>query len=206
MQKVLVFDDHEVVFDGIRMQIGDTFDLHYAATGLQLREKLQAIQFDAVIVDLDFPDNESGFDYINEIKASHAKVVVLTGTATDAKLRRCYDAELDGMIEKQDRNANLRSTLMTVLAGQQVFPVTRIKRLLASDADRLPRLTDREGAALDIIMKDPGLMMKQIGAKLDLSESRASRLIDQLGTKFGTDCPVRIYLEAKRRGYIANPD
>ncbi len=91
MQKVLVFDDHEVVFDGIRMQIGDTFDLHYAATGLQLREQLQSTQFDAVIIDLDFPDNESGFDDIDEIKASHAKVIVLTGTATEAK-RRGYNS------------------------------------------------------------------------------------------------------------------
>ncbi|MEN9867255.1 MAG: hypothetical protein RL748_2845 [Pseudomonadota bacterium] len=201
MQKVLVFDDHQVVFDGIRMQIGDAFELHYAATGEQLRQQMQAMQFDAVIVDLDFPDNDSGFNYLAELKAGNNKVIVLTGTATDAKLRRCFDSNLDGLIEKHDANADLRRTLSTVLAGQQVFPFTRIQRLLAADADRLPRLTARERDVLDRIMLDPGLSLKQIGAQLTLSESRISRLIDQLASKFGVDGLPRIYREAQRRGY-----
>ena len=85
MQKILVFDDHRIVFEGICMLLGETYELHYAATGSQLREKLLAMKFDVAIVDLDFPDNDSGFNYFDEIKASQAKVIVLTGTATDAK-------------------------------------------------------------------------------------------------------------------------
>jgi hypothetical protein len=32
---ILVFDDHPLIFDGIRLQLGHLYDLHYAATGAQ---------------------------------------------------------------------------------------------------------------------------------------------------------------------------
>jgi DNA-binding NarL/FixJ family response regulator len=198
---ILVFDDHALVFDGIRLQIGDLYELHYAANGAQLLEKMANMQFAAVVVDLDFPEGENGFDYLAAIKATGAKVIVLTGTATDAKLRRCFHAGVDGLLEKHDGNADLRGALHVVLAGQEVFPATRIQRLLASESDRLPRMTERERDVLDVIFDDPGLSYKQIASRLGLSESRLARLVDQLADKFAAKGAVRIYLEATRRGY-----
>jgi DNA-binding NarL/FixJ family response regulator len=200
-RSILVFDDHPLVFDGIRLQLAHLYDLHYAATGAQLRAKLAAGRFDIVLLDLDFPANESGFDYFDEIHASTAKIVVLTGTATTAKLRRCYDADLAGLLEKHDSTINLRETLDIVLAGHQVFPFSRVKRLLSNNTDRLPRLTSRERDVLDLMFNDPGLSHKQIAIILDISITRVSHLANQIAEKFQVHGLVRAWREAERRGY-----
>jgi DNA-binding NarL/FixJ family response regulator len=199
---ILVFDDHPLIFDGIRLQLGALYDLHYAATGAQLRTKMAAMKFDIVLVDLDFPANESGFDYLDEVKASGAKVIVLTGTATTEKLHRCYEADLAGFLEKHDMSADLCNTVSVVLTGQQVFPFSRVKRLLAEATDRLPRLTERERDVLDVMFADPGSSIKQIAHKLELSVTRVSRLAEQIAEKFEVQGLLRAYLEAKRRGYL----
>jgi DNA-binding NarL/FixJ family response regulator len=201
LQKILVFDDHALVYDGIRLQLGDEYELHHAPNGAALRAKMQEHRFDAVVVDLDFPANESGFDYLPEIKASGAKVMVLTGTATDAKLRRCFHSQIDAVLEKHDGNTDLRRAFAAVLAGQNVLPFTRIQRLLSNPQDRLPYMTAREVETLDLIFADPGIGIKQLSAKLVTSESRAGALVAQLSEKFCVLGVARLYLEAVRRGY-----
>jgi DNA-binding NarL/FixJ family response regulator len=200
---ILVFDDHPLIFDGIRLQLGAFYDLHYAATGAQLQEKMAAMKFDIVLLDLDFPGNESGFDYLDAVKANGAKVIVLTGTATTHKLRRCYKANLAGYLEKHDMSADLCDTVRVVLTGQQVFPFSRVKRLLAEATDRLPHLTERERDVLDVMCADPGSSIKQIAHKLGLSVARVGRLAEQIAEKFEVQGLLRAYLEAKRRGYFS---
>ncbi len=66
-------------------------------------------------------------------------------------------------------------------------------------------MTEREQDALDAIFGDPGIGIKQISAKLDISEARAGALVAQLSEKFGVVGPLRLYLAAERLGYAPSP-
>ena len=197
---ILVFDDHPLIFAGLRLELGEHHDLYHAPTPAALTEQLAARHFELVIVDLQLKGGACGLDYLNPIRNHGAKILILTATDDEVLLRRCVQAEVDGLLEKNDSTTTPATVVQWVLAGHRLEHGL-LRRVVADEGNRIPTMSQREQDALNCICRDPGIGQKQLADQLGVSPSRAGMLVATLGEKFGVDGAPRIAREAERRGW-----
>ena len=79
MIKVLIADDHAILRKGLKMLLEETEDIivvDEAADGEEVLEKLDTIDFDVLLLDINMP-KKTGIEVLQEIRSSGKEIPVL---------------------------------------------------------------------------------------------------------------------------------
>lgn len=103
--RVLLVDDHEHVLWGLTKLIdGEHPRMMVAGTAKcipELRAAINELKIDVVVLDVYLGDDDS-LDYLQEVQASGAEVLVLTGSQGPDTHRRALDGGASGVVLKEE--------------------------------------------------------------------------------------------------------
>ena len=191
----VVVEDQGLFLEMLGTMLNMRGGLRVAASALTVAEGRDAAikhQPDLLLIDLDLPDG-NGVDVAKsllEIKPD-ARVIIVSANASDFVCPAWLDANLQAIISKNDTFAALRSELDEILAVKRTSARRREKKIFSDKP-----LTPREAEIF--AMMGEGLISKEIGTRLHLSEhtvqAHRKRIAHKLGTT-GTELVQRALLQ-----------
>jgi CheY-like chemotaxis protein len=124
-KRILIVDDHEVARKGIRFLLNDEDDLEIcgeAQDGLEAFEKVQRLNPDLVILDLNMPGG-GGFSAANRIRNAGLtpKILVYTTHTFPGLERIARAADCDGFVVKANATQDLIRGIRAVLRGEEFY-------------------------------------------------------------------------------------
>ena len=198
MIRVIIADDHYLVREGTRQILEASGDVEVLATvedGLQLRDAVDRMNPDAVLVDIRMPPTHQmeGIEASHNIRAKHPDVgvVVLSQHANSLYAFELFKDGTAGLAYLlKDRVGDLDELLRAlreVVAGGSVIDPLVVEGLLnrqRNTADRLlDTLTDREQEVLGVMAA--GRSNAAIGETLFISNSAVEKHINSIFAKLG---------------------
>lgn len=198
MIRVIVADDHYLVREGTRQLLEASGEVEVLATvedGLQLRDAVDRMNPDAVLVDIRMPPTHQmeGIEASHDIRAKHPDVgvVVLSQHANSLYAFELFKDGTAGLAYLlKDRVGDLDELLRAlreVVAGGSVIDPLVVEGLLnrqRNTADRLlDTLTDREQEVLGVMAA--GRSNAAIGETLFISNSAVEKHINSIFAKLG---------------------
>lgn len=131
--KVLVVDDHELVRDGIELNLMNNQSIEVvglAGDSLEFFRQLEDQKPDVVLMDIDLP-GKSGIQLTADIKSKSKfpRVVILTSNDQVTYLEKALKAGADGFLSKSSKKDVLVKAIERVYSGE-----TFVDPLLSSDA------------------------------------------------------------------------
>lgn len=198
MIRVIIADDHYLVREGTRQILEASGDVAVLATvedGLQLRDAVDRMNPDAVLVDIRMPPTHQmeGIEASHDIRAKHPDVgvVVLSQHANSLYAFELFKDGTAGLAYLlKDRVGDLDELLRAlreVVAGGSVIDPLVVEGLLnrqRNTADRLlDTLTDREQEVLGVMAA--GRSNAAIGETLFISNSAVEKHINSIFAKLG---------------------
>lgn len=179
--QIIIADDHAVVRTGLQLILDETSDLEIVAEakdGDELLNKLRAVSYDLVILDMSMPGKDA-LDVLKEIKNQwkNIPVIVFTMNPDDTHALRMFQNGASAYVNKQTHSEQLIEILRTVAAGNKFYFPHQIELLTGASGaqpQHLPhtQLTDRESQIF--VMLANGIRMSEIAEKLDISKSTIS--------------------------------
>jgi len=174
-----VADDHAVVRRGLRHILETTPDLAIAdeaASGTEVMEKLQAGEFEVLLMDVSMPGTDP-VDLIKRVKAQHPLVTVLVHSmhAESPVASRMLKAGASGYITKDSEPEQLLAALRKVAAGGRYIGAELAEQLAFGNGAGKPLhelLSDRESQVFFLLAS--GKTLKAIARELHLSPKTAS--------------------------------
>ncbi|MBU1619687.1 MAG: response regulator transcription factor [Gammaproteobacteria bacterium] len=150
--QIIIADDHEIFRDGLKLLLGSRPDydiVSEAENAMDLKEQVQRLQPDLVIMDYHMPGDNSlaVLDYIKK-RYPKLKVVLLTGTQSGASLRQLAESRADAVLLKEGSGKAMISTLDQVMAGKRVIHQSVSDRIASVDFS----LTQREFQILTLLV------------------------------------------------------
>ena len=172
-------DDHAVVRRGLRHILETTPDLAIAdeaASGTEVMEKLQAGEFEVLLMDVSMPGTDP-VDLIKRVKAQHPLVTVLVHSmhAESPVASRMLKAGASGYITKDSEPEQLLAALRKVAAGGRYIGAELAEQLAFGNGAAKPLhelLSDRESQVFFLLAS--GKTLKAIARELHLSPKTAS--------------------------------
>ena len=172
-------DDHAVVRRGLRHILETTPDLAIAdeaASGTEVMEKLQAGEFEVLLMDVSMPGTDP-VDLIKRVKAQHPLVTVLVHSmhAESPVASRMLKAGASGYITKDSEAEQLLAALRKVAAGGRYIGAALAEQLAFGNGTAKPLhelLSDRENQVFFLLAS--GKTLKAIARELHLSPKTAS--------------------------------
>jgi len=177
--RILVADDHAVVRRGLRHILDTARDLAVAgeaASGVEVLEKLQAGEFEVLLMDVTMPATNP-VELIARIKAQHPHVAVLVHSmhAEGPVASRMLKAGASGYITKDSEPEQLLAALRKVAAGGRYIGAELAEQLAFGNGAGKPLhelLSDRESQVFFLLAS--GKTLKAIARELHLSPKTAS--------------------------------
>lgn len=194
MIKLLIADDHAVVRKGLRQILEEASDILVAgeaSNGQEVLEKVNAENWDAVVLDITMP-GRSGLDVLKELRQEHPRlpVLVLSMHAQEQYAARVLKAGASGYLPKESAPEELVKAVRKVCAGGKYVSADQAENLiylLDSTSDRPPHesLSDREFEVLRFIAS--GKTVSQIAEQIKLSVKTVStyraRILEKMHMK-----------------------
>ena len=189
-------DDHAVVRRGLRHILETTPDLAIAdeaASGTEVMEKLQAGEFEVLLMDVSMPGTDP-VDLIKRVKAQHPRVAVLVHSmhAEGPVASRMLKAGASGYITKDSEPEQLLAALRKVAAGGRYIGAALAEQLAFGNGAAKPLhelLSDRESQVFFLLAS--GKTLKAIARELHLSPKTAStyktRIMQKLNLQSDAD-------------------
>jgi two-component system, NarL family, invasion response regulator UvrY len=198
MIRILITDDHPVVRKGIRQILEDDDKIsliHEASDGKELVDKLMALDYDVVLLDISLP-GRSGLDLIPQIKKIRQKTAILIISIHSEELYaiQAIKSGASGYITKSSAPGELLSAIYKVSRGEKYVSSSLAERLadrFFKDEDKPLHifLSAREMEVLELL--GAGKTVSQIGNELSLSAKTVStyrtRLLIKLNLKTTAD-------------------
>ncbi len=178
MIRLLVADDHPVVRSGIRSLLRDAADIRIAAEAATASDVLRLAasrEFDAILLDLSFPDG-TGFDVLSALRDRKTRIPVIVFTNALEAASRCVDAGAMAFVSKESGLDQLRAAIHAAVGGKRYIGpraarfVDQQPEAIEAGAAALPhqRLSPRE---LEIMLRlVRGKRPKEIAVDLSISE------------------------------------
>jgi DNA-binding NarL/FixJ family response regulator len=212
--RVMVVDDHPMWRDAVSRDLGDAgFDVVAAlGEGTQAMHIAAAVRPDVVVLDLQLPD-VSGVEVTRGLLAAHpsARVLILSASGEHRDVLDAVKAGAAGYILKSASRAEFLDAVRRAAAGEPVFSpglaglvLGEFRRLAASPARDVPRLTDREAEILRMV--GTGLSYKQIADRLVLSHRTVQNHVQSTLTKLHLHNRVDLVRYAIEHGLNSEPD
>lgn len=207
--RVLVADDHTVVRQGLRQILSKTPDLVVvgeAETGNQVVEKLQTIQVDVLVMDMEMPE-KTGWDTLLDLKMTHPKlpVVILSIYSEDQFGMRFLKAGASGYLPKTSAPDQLVEAIRRVAYGGKYISPHLAEQLVHTFHKDFQKpihetLSVREFQIFRMIAT--GKTTKTIAEDLSISvttvSSHRARILEKMNLKTNAD----LTLYASKQGLI----
>jgi len=203
--RILLLDDHALFRAGLSRLVESEPDLEmtgHCATLAEATEILRQKPIDLVLLDYDL-GKENGFEFIARARelGFEGRFLIVTAGMSDAESVQAVRLGVGGIFPKHSSPGLLAQAIRKVMAGETWLDQTSIQALVeATQRREAPDLkkpfTERENQVLQGVFE--GLSNKEIGARLDISESSVKAALQQLFQKTGVRTRsqlVRIALE-----------
>ncbi len=192
--RIAVVDDHPLMRQGIVQALSGEQDLEIVAQGQSADEALHiAEQFlpDVMLIDINMPGG--GLEALRQIAETCPAVatIVITVREDEETVSRALRIGARGYVLKGISGADLAHTIRSIHQGEVYITPALAARLLAGDAahspshtaaqsesTRLAALSEREVQILRLIAQ--GMINKQIGAELELSEKTVKHYVTNI--------------------------
>ncbi|WP_031513283.1 response regulator [Desulfofalx alkaliphila] len=188
--KVLVVDDHPLVWEGIKSVLKDEDDMEavgWANSGRQAEQMLSKIQPDVALVDLRLP-GEYGINIIKKLRplAPKCRFIILTTFADHQDIKQAMECRVNGYILKEALPQEMITALRLVHGGRPYYDPL-VMELMVQKQNKQERLlsdlTERETEVLKAITD--GLSNKEIADKLFVSENTVKKHVSNILSKLG---------------------
>jgi DNA-binding NarL/FixJ family response regulator len=206
--RILLVDDHTLFRESVARLLETepgfevVADCGSGSEGLQV---LKARGIDVVLLDLDLGP-ERGTDFLDNLAKErfNGKVILVTAGVDESEIPHLIRKGISGVFMKHGSPALLIQGIREAMEGKALFGQDLLRKALKSADQTAPRqgqfkLTERERRVLSLIFE--GLANKQIGDRLQISESTVKACLQQLFAKTGVRTRsqlVRIMLEQHR--------
>ena len=194
--RVVLVDDHEIVLEGLVMQIDSCPDLEVVGTATRAEEGQRVIlqtRPDIAIFDLELP-GRGPFDVIEELlsRQKETRVIILTGHVSDIFVEMALRLKVSSYLLKGEPSQYCIDAIRRVARGEFCFssevqekitfdPGT--KRYAMRNDCGLSCLTNRQLEVLRYLVQ--GLSVKEVAREMHLSEksidSHKYRIMHRLG-------------------------
>ena len=202
---VLIADDHPLFRTALRGALGSMLPgavVHEADSFPALKAAVAAHpDLDLILLDLDMP-GVRGFASLLWLRGEHPSVpiVIVSGQAQPALMRRAMDFGASGFIPKSVEPAVMAQGVRAVLAGGMWVP-PEITQTDAQDeeqarARRIASLTPQQFRVL--MMVADGLLNKQIAHEIDVTEATVKVHIAAIMRKLGLFRRTQLAVLAQR--------
>ena len=206
-------DDHSLFRESLSRLLEAEPEFLIAATCARVSEALDALEreaIDVVLLDYDLGD-EQGTALLGEAKRRGyaARILMVTAGLSDAGTLRAFEQGSAGVFLKHSPPAQLVEAIRKVAAGGMWLDSRAVQSLVtgattrAEDQQSAELLTARERSVLKAVFE--GLSNKEIGGRLQLSESSVKTVLQQLFDKTGVRTRsqlVRIALEKHSHDWL----
>ncbi len=195
MIKVMISDDHVLMREGIRQLLefdGSIKVVAEAADGVECLEKLEIINPDVLLLDINMP-KKNGIEVLEEIRKNNIdiKVLILTVHNEVEYLLKAVDIGVEGYILKDSESAELKNAINHVFNGENYIQPSLIpalnSRLVNRDIDKvkIDSLTKREMEVLVNVAN--GMFNKEIALNLNISERTVKNHISNIFKKINVN-------------------
>lgn len=205
MITILLADDHPVVRDGLRGMLADEPDIEVVGEAGNGRDAVTAarrLRPDVVLMDLRMPslDGVAATLAVRD-ELPGTQVLVLTTFDTDRDIKRAIAAGAIGYLLKDTPRDDLVRGVRAAARGEAALAPTVAARLMAhSAAAPSEPLTAREQQVLTLVAD--GLTNRQIGRRLNISETTVKTHLVRTFTKLGVDDRTAAVTAALQRGLL----
>lgn len=175
--RVLMVDDHLLVLQGVQTllaMVAPTISVDTASTIEEALRCLERHRHDLVLLDWHL-DGQGGDDSIAQLRAQGctARIVVMSGDASPAVVRRAIELGASGFLPKRDGSDQMLAALRTVLDGGIHVPRDAMPSMVPrggrSAQARLAQLTPRQAEIYKAAAR--GLANKLIASEFGIAES-----------------------------------
>lgn len=181
MIRIVVADDHTIVREGLKQLLAAAGDMQVvgeASDGTQVIERVRALDFDVLLLDMSMP-GRSGIELIKQVHSEkpRLRVLVLSMHEEHQYAVRAIRAGASGYLTKESASRQLVDALRKVAAGGAFISAEVAQQLALGampDAKGPPHsaLSDREFQIFRMIAD--GLSVSDIAARLSLSVKTVS--------------------------------
>jgi DNA-binding NarL/FixJ family response regulator len=214
--QILLIDDHSLFRESLSRLLQTEPDFHIVATCASASEAFalpHLAEVNVVLLDYDLGP-EQGTQFLDRARNSRfpGRILMVTAGMSDAVMLRMLENGASGVFLKHSPPSRLVEAIRKVFAGEVWLDpaVTRSIIAAATGSTTAPRraqgLTQREQAVLKGVFEC--LTNKEIGARLEISESSVKAVLQQLFEKTGVRTRsqlVRIALEKHSEEWLTNP-
>jgi len=207
--KILLVDDHTLFREGLSRLVESEPDLEMTAHCATLREAAEILArkpIDLVLLDYDL-GKENGIEFIARARklGFAGRFLMVTAGMSDAESVRAVQSGVGGIFLKHSSPTLLALVIRKVMGGETWLDQRSLQALVEATkrsekpGSRNP-FTDREKQVLQGVFE--GYSNKEIGARLNVSESSVKAALQQLFQKTGVRTRsqlVRIALEEYSR-------
>lgn len=189
--KVMLADDHALMREGIKHLLefdGSIEVIDEANNGKECLEKLEKIEPDILLLDINMPDM-NGIEVLEELKKQNKniKILMLTVHSEVEYLIKAIDIGANGYILKDSGFLELKQAINVIMTDGSYIQPSLLpalnSRLINRDIDKekLESLTKRE---IEILIQVAGGMFnKEIANNLDISERTVKNHISNIFKK-----------------------
>ena len=200
MTRIVVFEDHPLVREGVASLLNGEPDLDvvaYASNGAEACVLVQQLRPDLVLMDISTPAMNAATARIAH-SCPDTKVLVLTSFAERDQILDAFDAGACGyLLKDSEPEAVLRAVRSAAQGDTPLDP--RVARALIER--RRPyacnSLTEREGQVLSVLCE--GAANKAIGRKLGITEKTVKEHLTNISAALGVQSRSQAIVWARER-------
>jgi DNA-binding NarL/FixJ family response regulator len=206
--RLLLIDDHALFRESVSRLLQAESGFEVVAdcnSGTEALKIIKSREIDIVLLDLDL-GQEKGVDFLESLRTERykGKVLLVTAGVSENEVPNLIRKGISGVFMKHGSPSALIQGIREAMEGKAQFGQDLLRKAFESaEAPGPPhhraRLTERERRVLSCIFE--GLANKQVGDRLQISESAVKACLQQLFAKTGVRTRsqlVRIALEQYR--------
>ncbi len=208
--RVLIADDHAVVRQGLKQILSKTSNLvvvEEARTGPEVLKKLKTVEVDALVMDIEMPE-QTGWDVLLALRKDYPglPVIILSIYPENPFGLRFLKAGASGYLSKTSAPEQLVEAIRTVTQGGKFLSPNLAEQLvLHLDKDPLApvheRLSDREFQVFRMIAsgKPTKIIADELCISVTTVSSHRARILEKMEIKTNAD----LTLYASKHGLIS---
>jgi len=206
--RVLLVDDHQLVREGLKRMLELDEDIEVvgeAANGEDAITQAELLSPHVILMDIKMPDMD-GIAATRQLKQNipDLKLIMLTLYGSEY-VTQAIEAGASGYILKDAKQEQLIQAIRDVYKGYSPLAPSLTRQVLTelanlSRASRDSLLSERQCEVLRLVAA--GLVSKDIGAKLCISESTVKKELTHIFNKLGVNDRAQAVSEAMKRKLI----
>ncbi len=204
---ILVVDDHEIVFEGIRLLFyneQESYRFEYVFDGAKLLELLAENEYDLIILDLNLPNTDT-LNIFQEILEQYPKqkVLIYTMSSEDVYALKFMKLGAYGYLNKNSDSNELIKAIKSILSGVKYFTEDlklKISRIFTDNEYSLNSLTTREMEILKLLVA--GMGNKEICSKMNLHSSTVGTFKRHIFDKMNVSNIIELKTKAQQLNII----